>query len=265
MLAELEALIPKDARMARFRERVGGLPGPKMNLTVDLGGGVKMEFVAVRPGTFMMGSTRSDNEKPVREVTIAKPFYMGKHEVTQEQWEQIMGDNPSYFKDPKNPVEQVNWEDCRDFLAKLNKKVPGRAFRFPTEAEWEYACRAGSTNDYCFGNSETVLREYAWYIGNETGRPHAVGQKKPNAWGLYDMHGNVWEWCQDFYHGTYEGAPTDGSAWIEGGTTNRVARGGSWYSSASYVRSAYRGRPALGYRGVVYGLRLVVPVGAASR
>jgi len=258
MLAELETLMPGDPRMAGLRARVGALPGPKRNLDVNLGAGVTMPFVLVRPGSFMMGSERSIEMRPVHEVTIPKAFYMGKYEVTQEQWETVMGSNPSNFKGAKMPVEQVNWEDCQNFISKLNEKLPGRRFRLPTEAEWEHACRAGSTNDYCFGNGETGLREHAWYIGNADKMPHAVGEKKPNAWGLYDMHGNVWEWCQDAYHPNYMDAPVDGSAWTQGGETNRVLRGGSWYSEAYVLRSANRGRPNFGYRGIVYGLRPVL-------
>lgn len=258
VLAELETLIPSDPRMASLRKRVGALPGPKRNLDVDLGGGVTMQFVAIRPGSFTMGSEKSAEWKPAHEVTISKPFYMGKYEVTQEQWEKVMGGNPSNFKGAKNPVEQVNWDDCQSFIIKLKEKLPARTFRLPTEGEWEYACRAGSTNDYCYGDGTGRLGEYAWYISNADSMSHPVGEKKPNAWGLYDMHGNVWEWCQDVYHPSYEGAPADGSAWTQGNQTNRVARGGSWYSDASVLRSANRGRPNADFRGIVYGLRMVV-------
>jgi formylglycine-generating enzyme required for sulfatase activity len=259
LLAELETLIPKDARMAGLRRRVGALPGPRRTLDVDLGGGVKMQLVAIRPGSFLMGSERSADWKPVHEVKFAKPFYMGRHEVTQELWEKVMGANPSHFKCATNPVEQVNWDDCQNFLAKLNAKVPGRSFRLPTEAEWEYACRAGSTNDFCYGNGDGLLREYAWYISNSDNMTHPVGGKQPNAWGLFDMHGNVWEWCQDIYRENYIGAPTDGRAWTQaqGSVTNRVLRGGSWYSEPSVLRSANRGRAASGFPGICYGLRVV--------
>ncbi|MCX6907392.1 MAG: formylglycine-generating enzyme family protein [Verrucomicrobia bacterium] len=260
VLAELETLIPNDARMAGWRRRAGALRGPKRNLDVDLGGGVKMEFVAIRPGSFTMGSERSAEWKPVHEVTFTKPFYMGKHEVTQEQWEKVMGSNPSNFKGPKNPVEQVNWDDCQSFIAKLKEKVPGRTFRLPTEAEWEYACRAGGTNDFCYGDGDGRLRDYAWFIYNSDSVLHPVGEKKPNAWGLFDMHGNVWEWCQDIYRENYMGAPADGSAWTQaqGSVTNRVLRGGSWYSEPYVLRSANRGRSGAGYGGIVYGLRVVM-------
>jgi len=208
---------------------------------IDLGGGVKMEFVLIRPGTFTMGCEKgqASDEKPAHEVTITKPFYIGKFEVTQEQWKAVMGENPSHFAGDKNPVERVSWPDCQTFLRKLAEKVPGQTFRLPTEAEWEYACRAGSVSEYCYGDDDRVLGDYAWYGGNSAGETHPVGQKKPNAWGLYDMHGNVWEWCSDWY-GSYkaeEQKDPAGPADAQG----RVLRGGSWNYGPVYCRSAGRG------------------------
>ena len=151
-----------------------------------------------------------------------KNFKMGKYEVTQAQWQAVMGDNPSHFKDADNPVEKVSWNDCKKFLEKLNSmpevKASGLTFRLPTEKEWEYACRAGSTGDYCkladgTEITESTLGEVAWYVDNSGRKTHPVGQKKPNAFGLYDMHGNVWEWCEDLY---------------QAGNSSRVRRGGSW-------------------------------------
>ena len=217
---------------------------PKESLAVDLGGGMSIEFVLIRPGSFMMGSmTGNIDEKPPHKVTLSKPFYLGKYEVTQEQWQAVMGRNPSQFKGPQNPVENVRREDCQVFIGRLNKKAGAAVFRLPTEAEWEYACRAGSTTDFSFGEAETTLGDYAWYIANSgIASTHPVGQKKPNAWGLYDMHGNVMEWCLDGY-GDYTGAAvTDpvGTAPISYRIPRWVVRGGSWSDDAGDCRSARR-------------------------
>jgi formylglycine-generating enzyme required for sulfatase activity len=213
------------------------------SLTVDLGGGVKMELVLIRPGSFMMGSEGGNfaDEKPVHKVTITKPFYIGKCEVTQGEWQAVMGTNPSSFKGEKNPVETVSWNDCQTFIAKLNEKVAQGAFRLPTEAEWEYACRAGSSTAFCYGDDEKQLGDYAWYSGNRSETTHPVGKKKPNAWGLYDMHGNVWEWCQDWYgSGYYSDGPDSDPQGPSSGLT-RVLRGGSWSYDPVSCRSAGRG------------------------
>ncbi len=169
-------------------------------ISVELGGGVKMEMVLIPAGEFLMGSPESDkdastDEKPQHRVRITRPFYLGKYLVTQEQWIAVMGSNPSLFKGIKNPVEMVSWDDCQQFLAKLNAKSGpgGGRFQLPNEAQWEYACRAGSTTRYCFGDDASGLRDYAWYSANSRDTTHPVGEKKPNAWGLYDMHGNVCE------------------------------------------------------------------------
>ena len=187
------------------KQAEGKAKNPPKELAVDLGGGVKLEMVLIPAGEFLMGSPDSDdgaelNEKPQHRVQITKPFYLGKYPVTQEQWQAVMGDNPSHFKDPKNPVECVSWNDCQQFVGKLNKRSSDQtgAFKLPTEAQWEYACRAGSTTRYCFGDDEGGLGDYAWHLNNSGGRTHPVGEKKPNAWGLYDMHGNVleqWRTC----------------------------------------------------------------------
>jgi len=215
----------------------GKAEGPPKELTVDLGGGVKMEFVLIPAGSFMMGDEKGDYfEKPVHKVTITKPFYLGKYEVTQEQWEAVMGNNPSHHKGPKNPVEQVSWGDCRTFLKKLNAKlaVRGEKYSLPTEAQWEYACRAGTTTRYSFGDDAAVVGDHAWWSGNSEGTTHPVGQKKPNAWRLYDMHGNVREWCSDRWHQDYYGiSPAhDPTGWDLGAlsfiVSDRVFRGGCW-------------------------------------
>lgn len=163
-------------------------------VSLDLGGGVMLDLVLIRPGKFMMGSENGErNEKPVHEVTISQPFYLGKYEVTQAQWEAVMGSNPSESKGIYLPVECVSWEDCQNFIKKLNSKGVG-TFRLPTEAEWEYACRAGTTGDHA-----GKIDEMAWYGKMNEFRKQPVGMKKANPWGLYDMHGNVFEWCQDWY------------------------------------------------------------------
>jgi formylglycine-generating enzyme required for sulfatase activity len=203
----------------------------------------------------MMGSTTGQaDEKPVRQVTINYSFYMGKYEVTQAQWQTVMGDNPSNFKDCGNcPVEQVSWDDAQKFIQGLNRVNDGYTYRLPTEAEWEYACRAGTTGDYA-----GTLGEMAWYSENSGSKTHTVGGKQPNAWGLADMHGNVWEWCQDWYHETYYGAPTDGSAWLSGGEQKyRVVRGGSWSGLASRTSFASRGHNKPDLRNLNDGFRVV--------
>jgi len=200
----------------------------------------------------------------VHQVTITKAFYLGKYEVTQEQWYQIMGYNPAHFKreklgfdSRKNPVEQVSWEDLQKFINKLNEKEGGHPYRLPTEAEWEYACRAGSTGKYCFGDNGDLLKQYAWYETNSGGKTHSVGQKKPNAWGLYDMHGNVWELCQDWY-GTsdYQTSPKVDPKGSKSGST-RVCRGGDWHNGARFCRSANRLSNDPSFRGNGLGFRLV--------
>ena len=225
-------------------------------ISVDLASGVKLEMVLVPTGEFLMGTPGNSGDEQQHRVRISNPFYLGKYLVTQEQWEAVMGSNPSHFKGPQNPVEDVSWDDCQQFLDKLNAKPrSGRGkFQLPTEAQWEYACRAGSKTRYCFGDEESGLGEYAWYNANSGNKTHPVGEKKPNAWGLYDMHGNVWEWCQDWYDGGYYAkSPMDDPAGPATGS-DRVIRGGSWDGGARFCRSAYRyfdesgGRGGLGFR-----------------
>jgi formylglycine-generating enzyme required for sulfatase activity len=195
-------------------------------------------------------------EQPAHKVTITKPFYLGRYEVTQEQWQAVMGDNPSQFKGPKNPVTNMSWEDCQAFLDKLNGKFGAGKFQLLTEAQWEYACRAGSTTRYCFADDESELGEYSWYAANSDRKTHPVGEKKPNAWGLYDMHGNVWEWCQDWWKdGYYKESPVDDPTGAATGS-HRVFRGGSWLSPAWSCRSAIRYNYMPGDRGDVLGLRV---------
>ncbi len=233
-------------------------------LTIDLGEGVKLAMVLIPAGEFMMGLPESDKdgegvEKPQHRVRITKPFYLGKYLVTQEQWEAVMGSNSSTFKGPKNPVENVGWagwDGCQQFLDQLNMKVGGKKFQLPTEAQWEYACRAGSTTRYCFGDDESKLGEYAWYDANSNFTTHPVGEKKPNAWGLYDVHGNVWEWCEDWFgEGYYAKSPTDDPSGPETGSF-RVIRGGSWRAFPKICRLAIRHAAPPEVRGHDMGFRV---------
>jgi len=224
-----------------------------------------MEFVLIQPGEFDMGSPVNETgtyefERPVHHVTISEAFYLSKCEVTQKQWHEVMGDNPSYFKGDDLPVENVSWDDVQEFTKKLNKKENTRKYRLPSETEWEYAARAGTTTRYSFGDDDSKLGEYAWYSENLGDKTHLVGNKGANPWGLYDVHGNVWEWVQDRWHDTYNGAPIDGSAWRDGVNAYRVLRGGSWFSLAKYCRSANRNRNGPGYRNQYLGFRLLLEV-----
>ncbi|NER01617.1 MAG: formylglycine-generating enzyme family protein [Okeania sp. SIO3C4] len=221
-----------------------------------LGNGIKLEMVYIPGGSFIMGSPENEAqryhwESPQHKVTL-QPFYMSKYPITQKQYQAIMGNNPSYLKGwftGNRPVEQVSWNDATKFCQKLSQKT-GKIYRLPSESQWEYACRAGTTTPFYFG--ETITSELVNYdgkhpYGNATkgkyrGKTTDVGTFPPNAFGLYDMHGNVLEWCQDVWHSNYNGAPTDGSAWETGGDSNRrLLRGGSWNNDSWVCRSARRG------------------------
>ncbi len=229
----------------------------------DLGSGVFLEMVKILGGSFLMGSPESeleryDNESPQHKVNI-KPFFMGKFQVTQKQYEVIMDENPSHFKGEKKPVEKITWDNAVEFCSRISQRT-GKTYRLPSEAEWEYACRAGTTTPFHFG--ETIFTDLANYRGtdwNYEGRLYPgnygsgskgeyrkqitdVGSFPANAFGLYDMHGNVWEWCQDSWHKNYQGAPTDGTAWVINDNENdyRLLRGGSCFNDPRYCRCAYR-------------------------
>jgi formylglycine-generating enzyme required for sulfatase activity len=225
---------------------------------------IGMKLVLIPKGTFMMGSPASEEgrrkDENQHEVTISKDFHLGVYEVTQAQYEKVIGRNPSHFQrarvDNQNadlPVEQVSWDASVEFCKKLSalpeEKKAGRVYRLPTEAEWEYACRAGSKTAYSFGESSKSIGDYGWFNENSgiNGDPlkkqtHLVGQKKPNAWGLFDMHGNVFEWCSDWYGDYPNGAVSDPRGPEEG--SGRVVRGGSWLLDAGYCMSAKRGSNA---------------------
>jgi formylglycine-generating enzyme required for sulfatase activity len=234
-------------------ERVANLPG-----------GIAMRFVSIPAGEFTMGSPstevgRAPDEAPMHRVTISRSFLIGVYEVTQAQWMAVMGENPSvFFDDPSNPVEMVSWDDSQEFLRRLNALNLGGTFRLPTEAEWEYAARAGSTTAFGFGDDPEfrLLQQHAWFYSRAEGRSHPVGLKKPNAWGLYDMHGGVWEWCSDWFAPFADDqAVTDPQGPATG--THRVIRGGSWFNEPEALRSANRHRHSRDSRQTNLGLRVV--------
>jgi len=215
-----------------------------------------MQFVWVPSGCFNMGSSNgSKDEQPVHRVCFKKGFWMGKYEVTQAQYMRLMDSNPSEFKgDSSRPVENVNWNDSNDAAEELSYIAGGR-YRLPSEAEWEYACKAGRDSKYCGPGGKPS--RVAWYSDNSGNTTHAVGGKRANGWGLYDMSGNVWEWTQDCYNDSYSGAPANGGAWKSDDCSKRVLRGGSWFYIPFDVRSADRDRVTTGYRGSDLGFRLV--------
>ena len=248
---------------------VTSLPALGQELTVDLPGGATIEFVRIEPGTFRMGSPssevgRDDDECPQHEVTISQGFYLGKYEVTQGQWEAVMGTTPwsgeGYVQaNPNHPAVYVSWSDAQEYIAKLNTAAGVNIYRLPTEAEWEYSCRAGTTTRWSFGEGESQLGEYAWYRDNawDIGEKyaHAVGTKLPNPWGLYDMHGNVWEWCEDWYGDYSSSAQTDPTGPSSG--SSRVVRGGYFSTRAHGVRSALRNYYSPDDRNSYVGFRLL--------
>lgn len=206
----------------------------------------EMEFILIPKGAFMVGSSEEEvdkysSETPLHQVTIRNPFYLGKYPVTQKQWIAVMGYNAARtFKGENRPVNGVPWNEVQRFIKELNEMENTNKYRLPSEAEWEYACRAGTTTSYYFGNDESKLGDYAWYKKNSRGETHPVGQKKPNPWGLYDMYGNVYEWVQDRWHNNYKSAPSDGSAWEDGKGSGRVFRGGGWHAPAGSCWSTTR-------------------------
>ncbi|MDC0292966.1 formylglycine-generating enzyme family protein [Verrucomicrobia bacterium] len=212
---------------------------------------LNLEMMPIPSGTFLMGGTDyeegwDDDEGPQTTVTITKPFWLGKTEVTQSQWEAVMGNNPSRFKGDDLPMTNINWHDAVDFCEKLNAikhdTLPdGYRYTLPTEAQWEYACRAGTTTRFCYGDDYNQLGQYAWNEDNSSDKTHPVGEKQPNDWGLHDMHGNVWEWCLDGYSDSYlEGSVSDPQNFKI--SSFQVVRGGSWFSIARYCRSLSRSK-----------------------
>jgi formylglycine-generating enzyme required for sulfatase activity len=259
---------------------LGGCFSPPENVRNTVG----MEFVYIAKGDFIMGCGETDNEclsdqRPQHPVILSSPFFLGKHPVTQEQWTAVMGSNPSIHKGNKHPVENVSWHDAQEFIRRLNAREGTDRYRLPTEAEWEYAARAGMSTKFPFDPASAV--KHAWFWDNAGGRSQPVGQKEPNPWGLHDMLGNVWEWVQDWYGEhwyeatleSYINAPsgskpktmlpsfkgataTDPKGPAEG--TARVLRGGSWGNDLRYLRAAHRNAKAPDYKYSNTGFRLLV-------
>ena len=233
----------------------------------QIANGVEMEFVGIPAGSFKIGSPASekdryDDEGPQKDITIAKGFWLGKYEVTQAEYEKVLGVNPSSFKNcPRCPVESVTWKDAKAFIAKLNEKNDGFLYSLPSEAEWEYAMRAGTTTRFYWGDDKnyTEVGNYAWYNGNSDSKTHEVGLKLPNNFGLYDMSGNVWEWTEDVWVANHNSLSADGSPNLSGGDSSiRVLRGGSWDYLPRYVRSAVRNFNSGAYYD--FGFRVAVRV-----
>ena len=255
----------------------------RLGIPVDMENSMGMRFRLIPAGEFMMGGGRWDNARPIHLVKITMPFYMGVYPVTHREWKTITGRNPSAFKGGNRPVELVSWNQVQEFIEILNSREESKLYRLPTEAEWEYSCRSGSEGNYCFGNNFTKLGGYAWY-GNNSGdrlldverirrevgieeylqrlldnncRSQPVGKKKPNRFGIYDMHGNVWEWCQDLYSKGYykRSEAVDPTGPVEGNT--RVFRGGCWSSSPDRCMSSHRSHLSPDFRNGGLGFRLV--------
>jgi formylglycine-generating enzyme required for sulfatase activity len=256
-------------------------PREKAPAALEVVNSIGMKLVLVPRGTFLMGSPKAEGgeeeERPQRRVTLSQPFYMGVYPVTQAEHEKLMGTNPSYFsakgegKDQvkgmdtgRFPVESVSWEDAREFYLKLSslpaEKAAGRMYRLPTEAEWEHACRAGTSTRYHSGDDESDLREVAWYEANSNVRTHNVGRKNPNKFGLFDMQGNVMQWCKDRYEKDYyqEGRNLDPVGPNDG--LYRVLRGASWLAGPKNCRAAFRSQGAPAFRYKTIGFRIVCDV-----
>ena len=225
-----------------------------VRVTLPAGGTVDLDMIKLPGGSFQMGSEKgAETERPVHSVKI-KPFAIGKYEVTQAQWALVMGGaNPSANKASQDlPVENVSWTDVQSFLRRL-----GNGYRLPTEAEWEYAARAGTVTDFYFGEDASKSGDFSWFNGNSGDKTHPVGTKPANNFGLFDMYGNVFEWCEDDWHLTYDGAPADGTAWVASPRESlRVLRGGSYSADEVSARSADRARNESGYRAADIGFRL---------
>jgi formylglycine-generating enzyme required for sulfatase activity len=231
------------------------------------------EFIAVAPGEgkfpaeFTMGDdSAGQSERPAHRVKLARKFQIARYEVPQNLWQAVMGDNPSRWKGPRNSVEMLSFADAQEFCRKATELMRAAKLiaadeniRLPSEAEWEYAARAGTKTRYSFGDDAAELNDYGWHHGNAAGNDPPVGAKKPNAWKLYDVHGYLWEWCADSWHDDYEGAPADGSAWMAGGADKQaVLRGGSWKDDADKLTSSFRRAADKQLKDDAVGLRCVL-------
>ncbi|MDF1845304.1 MAG: SUMF1/EgtB/PvdO family nonheme iron enzyme [Rubripirellula sp.] len=258
------AIVPFDSKQAKAHQEAWAA---HLGLDVEVTNSIGMKLRVIPPGTFMMGSEDGQNhEEPVHQVTLTKPILLGVHEVTQAEYQTVMGVNPSEFKGLQNPVEKVSWNDASEFCRSLSslsgEKRAGRVYRLPTEAEWEFVCRAGTTTTYSFGDDESLLSRYAWSKDSSDLKTHRVATKLTNPFGLSDLHGNVWEWCQDWYGDYPDGSVTNP---IGASGASRVLRGGSWAFTAVDCRSAYRGRGGPLFRSSSSGFRVAcVPSATAS-
>ena len=239
-----------------------------LSIPAKLRNSIGMEFMVIPPGEFIMGSPpselgRLDNER-CRRVVLTKPFLIGSTEVTQSQYEAVTGSNPARFKGANNPVEKVSWEDADEFCRKLSaipaEQSAGRVYRLPREDEWEFACRAGTETTYSFGNDTSLADKYVWYKANSGGQTHPVAQKLPNSWGLYDMHGNIFEWCEIEPAGDHRFLDVDSKGLYE--SWGQVYRGGAWINREDRVRSASRSvyKPTFRYHYMGFRVALDCPV-----
>ena len=249
----------------RRQEEAARRLGIPVEKDIYVGEGVRMKLILIPAGDFMMGAPMTERghrmeDRPLHRVRITKAFYMGVTEVTQEQYEDVMGKSRFYFRGVRRPADRVSWNDAVLFCRRLSTRAAARV-RLPTEAEWEYSCRAGSSAAYCFGDDYDTLDDYAWCDGSNSRTTHDVGAKMPNAWGLYDMHGNVWEWCQDWYDGLYyKDGPMDDPQGSSRGEVP-IMRGGAWMVGVTACRCAARwwyGSPD--FASSAWGFRVVVEV-----
>jgi formylglycine-generating enzyme required for sulfatase activity len=248
---------------------VAGEPSPEQRTLLKT---FRDEFVLITPGEgkfpaeFTMGSDAgSAAERPARRVAMTKPFFIAKYEVPQNLWQAVMGDNPSRWKGPRNSVEMLSWDEANAFCRKATELMRSaglidqrQVVRLPIEAEWEYAARAGASTRYSFGDDVKMLDDYAWHTGNAAGNDPPVGAKKPNAWGLYDVHGYLWEWCADPWPANKQAAPDQAEAKNSDQAAQRVLRGGSWKDPAERLTSSYRQGAAAALRDDAVGLRCVL-------